>query len=201
MRLKSLRLRAAVVLATAAQLAVFGCAASPLPKMDDYRPNAIGQSFWHFHKPMYLVVGVPTFTQRVRIRSIELRVALGSAPFDPPNAYLLVYGGSLYYNGAQLTYALDPVVLAGSRRAALDSVPIQKLDNQLSIVVPVNVNQPGCHEAQIVFHVRTSDGHDRVYPARWYVTLDTGISKVEGDNGCAGPRSTPQPSPSAVKTA
>jgi hypothetical protein len=164
--------------------------------MDDYRPNALGQSRWHFGQPMYWVVPVPTFTQPVHIRSIELRVARGSAPFDRPDAYLLVYYGSLYYNGPQLTYALDPSVLAGSHRQALDSIPIQKLNNQVSVVIPVNVSQPGCHEAQIFFHVTTSDGHQRVYPARWYLTLDTGISKVERNNGCAGPR----PSPSATRS-
>jgi hypothetical protein len=199
MRLGDVWHRAAVAIATAA-LVVAGCAATPLPKMDDYRSNAIGQSLWHFRKPMYWVVGVPTFTQPVRIRFIELRSARGSTPFDPPEAYLLVYYASLYYNGAKLTYGLDPTVLAGSHRQALDSIPIRKLDNQLSIVIPVNVNQPGCHEAQIVFHVTTGDGQDRVYPARWYVTLDTGISKVEGNNGCAGPRPTPLPAPSATRS-
>jgi len=150
---------------------------------------------------MYLVVGVPAFTQPVRIESVELRTARNSAHFDPPDAYLLVYYGSLYYNGAELTYALDPAVLAGSHRQALNSIPIRKLNNQLSIVIPVNISEPGCHQAQIVFHVRTSDGQDRIYPARWYVTLDTGISKVEGENGCAGPRDVPPPNPSASKPA
>jgi hypothetical protein len=198
MRLADLRLRVAVAIATATML-VAGCGAKPLPRMDDYRPNGIGQSVWHFRQQMYWVVGVPTFTQPVRIRSVELRTVEGSAPFDRPEAYLLVYYGSLYYNGAQLTYVLSPTVLAGSRRQALDSISIRKLDNQLSIVVPVNVNQSGCHEAQLIFHVTTSDGQERVYPARWYVTLDTGISKVEGDNGCAGPRPRSTPAPSTSK--
>lgn len=169
--------------------------------MDDYRGNGIGQSVWDFGRQMFWVVGVPTFTRPVRIRSVELRPLFGSVPFDRPDgAYLLVYYGSLHYNGLQLTYRLNPTVIAGSHRQALDSIPIQKLNNQLSIVIPVNIHQRGCHQAQLVFHVTTSDGKERVYPARWYVVLDTGVSTAQGDNECARPRA-PRASPSATKPA
>ena len=163
--------------------------------MNDYRQFAVGQSLWRLHRQMYWVVAVPAFSQPVHIDSVELLGKLNSPAFDRPSAYLLVYSGSLYYNGSQLSYALDSTVIAGARRQPLNSVRVQKLNNQLSIVVPVNINAAGCHEAQLVFDVTTSDGHVRRYPARWYVALDTGVSKVQGEDACAGPQPRASGSP------
>lgn len=199
MRLATARLRAAAACAAAALFAA-GCGGGePPPKMNDYKLYAVGQSRWQVGHQMYLVLGVPAFTRPVRIRSVELRPVFSTGQFDHPNAYLLVYYGSLFYNGQKLGYSLDPTVLAGSHRQALDSIRIGKPDNQLSLVVPVNIHQTGCHEAQLVLHVTTADGEARVYPTRWYVGLDTGISKVDEENGCDGARS-PAPAASPSKS-
>jgi hypothetical protein len=156
--------------------------------MNDYTPYDIGQSLWHFGHPMLLVLAVPSFSESVRIRSVELRTVQGAGQFARPDAYLLEYSSDLYYKGEQLTYSLNPANVAGANREPLDSRQVQKLDNQLSVVIPVNIAEKGCHEAQVVFRVKTRDGTTHTLATRWYVTLDTAISKVTRDNDCAGPQ-------------
>lgn len=165
--------------------------------MNDYTPFAIGQSLWHFRQQMLLVVAVPAFSQPVRIREVELRPVHSVGHFDRSDAYLLAYSGTLYYTGGHLTYSLNSSAVAGSTRERIDAREVQGLNNQLSLVIPVNINQPGCHQAQVVLHVTTRDGRAHAFPTRWYVSIETGISKVEGDNACAGPEPIPVPTASA----
>jgi hypothetical protein len=189
----SVQRRGAVVVVTAVLLAASCGGGTPL-RMNDYTSFSIGQSLWHFRQQMLLVVAVPAFNQPVRIRAVELRPVHRSGQFDRSEAYLLAYSGTLYYTGGHLTYSLARSAIAGSTRERIDSRQVQGLDNQLSLVIPVNTSESGCHQAQVVLHVTTRDGGAHALPTRWYVSIDTDVSKVKGDDACAGPE--PQPTAS-----
>jgi hypothetical protein len=171
--------------------------------MNDYGGFGAGQSVWPAGKPMLFVVPVPAFNQPVRIRSVELRAVFGSAPFAPPTAaYLLQYLDQDYYGGPEPTTeagldAYTSTALHTPLRERLDAVKVQKTDKRRFIVIPLNSDLPGCHDAQVVLHVSTSDGSTHTFTTRWFVGLDTGISRDNGDNMCAGP-SRPAPSPSST---
>lgn len=147
---------------------------------------------------------VPAFSEPVRIRDVELRTVHSVGQFDHPDAFYLVFSDDRFYGhfegsarviGLQLTDQLQPRDIAGSVREPLGARLVQKLDNQISIVIPVNIHQPGCHEAQIVFHVTTSDGSEHALTTRWYVGLDTGKTPGDGFDMCApGHHGTPTPS-------
>jgi len=181
----------------AATLTACGNAAMPL-RMNDYNAIALRQSLWHFRHQMFLVVPTPAFNQPVRIRSVELQTVYSTGQFDRADAYLLVFTGSNSYHGPMLTdeNALSAYAEASEPHPPLDSRVVQKLDNQLSIVIPVNINQRGCHEAQVIFHVTTADGSSHTRAAHWYVALDTGISKSKDFKKCEGPQAKPTPSAS-----
>ena len=164
--------------------------------MKDYEGVDEGHEGWHVSEPWEFIMPVPTFNQPVRIRAVELRTVFSSGPFDRPDAYLLVFPGNSYYRGDHLVeQAGANHFLAGAIRVGLGSRTVHKLDNSLSIVIPLDIHQPGCHEAQIIFRVTTSDGTTRTLATRWYASLDTGGHRTQGYNECAGSRPTQQPSP------
>lgn len=190
-----IRWRGVATAFTAATLCCACTSSQPALTMNDYVPTGAAQRVWPFHEQMFFVLPVPTFNVPVRIRSVELRTIHSVGQFDPPAAYLLRFsGGGDYYKGYRLAYKAGLDLYAGSAvRMPLDASPVQKLDQYLTLVVPVNINERGCHEAQVVLHVTTSDGHSHTRRTRWYVALDTGVSKTDGDNYCAGPRDNPSP--------
>lgn len=181
--------------AAAMALASCGSASAPL-RMNDYQGFAVGQSQWHLRTPMLLVMPVPSFNQPVRIRDVELRTVFSSGQFDHQKSYLIEFSTGNFYRGGKLSYQAGFNLYAGgvTTREELDSRPLQKLVNELSLVIPVNIGQPGCHEAQVVLHVTTADGNPHTLVTRWYVGINTGVNKLDGHNMCAGPRNAPSPS-------
>jgi len=170
--------------------------------MNDYQGNSIGQAEWPLGRQEFLVMPAPAFNRPVHIISIELRTVYSVGLFDHPNAYYLAYSDDRFYGhfegrarvvGLQLTDQLQPTDTADSIPQPLDARTVQKLNNQLSIVIPVNIHEPGCHEAQVVFHVTTRDGTRHALPSGWYVTLDTGSSPGDGLNFCSPNARRPTP--------
>jgi hypothetical protein len=177
--------------------------AAPL-RMNDYRVFGTGQSVWPLSEQMLFVMPVPAFSRPVRIRAVELRTVAGTGTFDHSDAYLLQFQDFDSYNGVKLTTqagldAYTGTAENGTQHRALDALRVQKSDNQLSLVIPVNIHSPGCHEAQVILHVSADDGSMHTFPTRWFVTVDTGVSKSKGLNFCAGPLKrtpvTPTPAP------
>jgi len=171
-------------------------------RMNDYEGFGNGQSVWHVSQQMLWVVPVPEFNQPVRIRAVELHTVYSTGTFDRPDAYLLLFPPGDYYSGVQLTTQAGLDVYAGGLpHAPLDKLRVQKLDNELSIVIPVNIHQPGCHEAQLVLEVSTDDVALHTLGPLWFVTIDTGRS----DGGprfdmCARSRPIPSATPSTTKS-
>jgi hypothetical protein len=163
-------------------------------RMNDYGGFGDMQSVWPLGQQRLFVVSVPAFNQPVRLRAVELRTVYSIGDFDRPAAYLLQFHDQDHYGGVQLTTeagldAFTTTALHPPRHAPLDALPVQKLDNHLNIVIPINIHQPGCHEAQIVLRVATSDGSVHTLATRWFVGVDTGISRSgSGNDMCAGPR-------------
>jgi len=180
----------------AAAMVLVSCGtASPPLRMNDYQGFSVGQSHWHLRTPMLLVMPVPSFNQPVRIRDVELRTVFSSGQFDHQRSYLIEFSKGEFYRGGKLTYqaGLDRYS-GGATREELDSRPLQELVNELSLVIPVNIGQPGCHEAQVVLHVTTTDGKPHTLITRWYVGINTGVNKLDGHNMCVDQGSTPQES-------
>lgn len=198
-----------VLVTLAAGLVVLvGGGPTPL-RMNDYEGTGIAQAVWPLGREELLVMPVPAFNQPVRIRGVELRTVYSVGHFYHPDAFYLAFSGDRFYGhfmgkarviGLQLTEHLGETDISGSTAEPLNSRLVQNLDNHLSLVIPVNIHQPGCHEAQVVFHVTTSDGTAHTLPSRWYVAVDTGVSQSEGDDMCAGPRPAPMATESATPT-
>jgi hypothetical protein len=190
----------AVTVLAAVFVLVVRLGSTPL-RMNDYEGFGNGQSVWQVSRQMLWVVPVPTFNQPVRIRAVELRTVYTTGQFDRPTAFVLQFPAGDYYSGVQLTTPAGLDVYAGGLpHVPLGKLQVQQLDNQLSIVVPVNIHQPGCHEAQLVFKVSTDDGAVHTLATHWYVTIDNGISDGEDDNMCARPRPVPTVTPSVTKS-
>lgn len=169
---------------TAAAALMAACAQSPPIHMNDYEQLGEAQRLWPFQQQMLMVMPVPAFNLPVHIRDVQLRTVAGSGQFDHPAAFLIRYSNGGFYTGAHLTYALSPDSTEGSKRESLSKSRVHQLDNHLSIVIPVNIHSSGCHEAQIVLRVATEDGHVHALPTRWYVALDTGVTKSQGIHLC-----------------
>jgi hypothetical protein len=193
---------AATLLVLAAAISVpFIRGDSQALRMNDYAGFGDGQSLWTLSEQRLFVAPVPAFNQPVRIRAVELRTVYSQGQFDRPDAYLLEFQDADFYDGVKLTTeaGLDAYTNTAEhtpRREPLDSRRVQALDNQLSIVIPVNIHSPGCHEAQIVLKVSTNDGALHSLATRWYVAVDTGVSEGSDFNLCARPRPTPTGTPS-----
>ena len=196
----------ALVALAAELVVVVGGRGAPL-RMNDYEGTGIGQSLWPLGREELLVMPVPEFNQPVRIRAVELRTVYSVGQFDHPDAFYLAFSGDRFYGhfmgkarviGLQLTERLNDDDVSGSTPEPLGARRVQNLDNHLSLVIPVDMHQPGCHEAQVVFLVTTSDGTEHTFPSRWYVTVDTAVSQIDGDDMCAGPRPAPTITESAT---
>jgi len=201
------RVLRSVALLVGATLLSACAAGSPPLRMNDYRGNGTSQAHWPLGRQMFLVMPVPAFNEPVHIRDVQLRTVHSVGKFDHPDAYYLSFGDDRFYGhfegntrviGLQLTYQLQANDTAGAVHQALSAREVQKLDNQLSIVIPVNIHQPGCHEAQIVFQVVTSDGTEHALPTDWYVGLDTGSTPGNGLDMCAPNAHGPTPAATAT---
>jgi len=189
--------RGLIAAAVASLVACGGGGAGP-PKMNDFNAYELDQSVWEFEHPMLFVMPVPVFSMPVRITRVELQAVNSTGTFDPPAAYLLVFPPGQYYQGTKLTYELTPSNIAGAGREPLGKRRVSTADNSLSLVIPVNIHLRGCHEAQVVLDVKDADGHTYRLRTRWFVGVDTGVSKKKDLNACAGPAPAPTPTSTAA---
>jgi hypothetical protein len=130
---------------------------------------------------MYYVLPLPRFTAPVRIDGVSLRTVSGVGAFRTPSVQLLILPNPPY-RSERLAYG--PINTEGGEFVSLNrEIPVGT-NAEIRLVVSVNLDSPGCHEAQVLLKFHHGDAsQEAVLP--WYVGLDTGSHRGPPQNICA----------------
>jgi len=170
-----------VALATIVALATTGCGWHPVRvTMDDFEGMGTVHGTWQFGRPMWMVMPVPSFDHAVRITDLTFETVSGGGTITRTDPQLLVLSAGPY-RGLTLAYYLDK---QGGQLVPFDKLTIEPgVHRELQLVALLNSPTPGCHEARLVLTVKAGDSR-RTFRPRYYVGLDTGLSKGQGEHHC-----------------